>query len=71
MWVVLHWQILKAPPFYNVTGALKQRNMSQMKELVKTSEKQLSKKEINNLSDAEFKTLVIGMLTEMVEYGQK
>ena len=27
--------------------------------------------EIANLSDAEFKTLVIRMLTEMVEYGHK
>ena len=27
--------------------------------------------EINNLSDAEFKTLLIRMLTETVEYGHK
>ena len=26
---------------------------------------------IVNLSDAQFKTLVIGILTEMVEYGRK
>ena len=32
---------------------------------------QLSNEEIANLSDAEFKTLVIRMLTEMVEYGCK
>ena len=32
---------------------------------------QLSDEEIANLSDAEFKTLVIRMLTEMVEYGRK
>ena len=32
---------------------------------------QLSDEEIANLSDAEFKTLVIRMLTEMVEYGHK
>ena len=32
---------------------------------------QLSDKQIANLSDAEFKTLVIKMLTEMVEYGHK
>ena len=43
-----------------------------MKEQVKAPEKlQLSDKEIANLSDAEFKTLVIRMLTEMVEYGCK
>ena len=27
--------------------------------------------EISNLSDAEFKTLVIRMLTELIEYSQK
>ena len=32
---------------------------------------QLDEGEIANLSDAEFKTLVIRMLTEMVEYGHK
>ena len=43
-----------------------------MKEQIKAPEKiLLSKKEIDNLSDAEFKTLVIRMLTEMFEYGHK
>ena len=42
-----------------------------MKEQIKTPEKELSNKEIVNLSDAEFKTLVIRMLKEMVEYGCK
>ena len=43
-----------------------------MKEQIKAPEKlQLSDEEIANLSDAEFKTLVIRMLTEMVEYGKK
>ena len=43
-----------------------------MKEQIKAPEKiQLSDKEVANLSDAEFKTLVIRMLTEMVEYGRK
>ena len=45
--------------------------MAQMKEQIKTPEKELSDKEIANLSDAEFKTLVIRMLTELVEYGCK
>ena len=46
--------------------------MAQMKEQIKAPEKiQLSNEEIANLSDAEFKTLVIRMLTEMVEYGLK
>ena len=43
-----------------------------MKEQIKAPEKiQLSNKEIANLSDAQFKTLVIRMFTEMVEYGHK
>ena len=42
-----------------------------MKEQIKTPEKELSNEEIDNLCDAEFKTLVIRMLTEMVEYGHK
>ena len=45
--------------------------MAQVKEQIKTPEKELSNKEISNLSDAEFKILVIRMLTEMVEYGHK
>ena len=42
-----------------------------MKEQIKTPEKELSDKEIANLSDAEFKTVVIRMLTEIIEYGCK
>ena len=42
-----------------------------MKEQSKTSERQLSEEEIANLSDAQFKTLVVRMLTELVEYGCK
>ena len=43
-----------------------------MKEQIKAPEKiQLSSEEIVNLSDAQFKTLVIRMLTELVEYGHK
>ena len=46
--------------------------MAQMKEQIKAPEKiQLSNEEIANLSDVEFKTLVIRMLTELVECGQK
>ena len=45
--------------------------MAQMKEQIKAPEKELSDKEIANLSDAEYKTLVIRMLTEMIEYGHK
>ena len=43
-----------------------------MKEQIKAPEKiQLSHKEIANLSDAQFKTLVIRMLTELIEFGHK
>ena len=46
--------------------------MAQLKEQIKAPEKvQLSNEEIANLSDAQFKTLVIRMLTELVEYGCK
>ena len=45
--------------------------MAQMKEQIKTPEKQWSNKETTNLSDAEFKTLVIRLLREMIEYGHK
>ena len=45
--------------------------MFQMKEQIETPEKELSNKEIARLSDAELKTLVIRMLTEMAEYGHK
>ena len=41
--------------------------MAQMKEQIKTPEKELNKMEISNLSDAEFKTLVIRMLKELSE----
>ena len=50
---------------------LKQRNMAQMKEQIKAPKIELSDEEIASLSDAEFKTLVIRILTEMVEYGGK
>ena len=41
--------------------------MAQMKKQIKSPEKELSDEDIDNLSDAEFKTLVIRMLTEMVD----
>ena len=46
--------------------------MAQMTEHFKAPEKiQLSEEEIANLSDAQFKTLVIRMLTGLVEFGHK
>ena len=43
--------------------------MAQMKEQNKTPEKELNEREITNLSDAEYKTLVIRMFKELTEYG--
>ena len=46
--------------------------MAQMKEQINAPEKiQLSNEAIANLSDAQLKTLVIRMLTELVEFGHK
>ena len=45
--------------------------MAQMKEQIKTPEKELSNEETANLLDAEFKTLVIRMLTELIKYNCK
>ena len=42
-----------------------------MKDKIKTPEKELRNEEKDNFSDAEFKTLVIRMLTEMVELSHK
>ena len=42
-----------------------------MKERIKSPKIELSSNEIANLSDAQFKTLVIRMLTELVDYGHK
>ena len=42
-----------------------------MKEQIKGPKIELSNEEIDNLSDAEFKTLVTRMLTEMIEYSHK
>ena len=46
----------------------RQRNMAQMKEQIKTPEKELNKMEISNLSDAELKSLVIRMVKEFSEH---
>ena len=45
----------------------RQRNMTQMKEQVKTPEEELNKMEISNQSDARFKTLAIGKPKELSE----
>ena len=45
----------------------RQRNMTQMKEEIKTPEKELNKMETSNLSNAHFKTVLIRMLKELSE----
>ena len=45
----------------------RQRSMAQMKEQIKTLEMELNRMEISNLSNAEFKRLVIKMLKELSE----
>ena len=45
--------------------------MAQMNEQSKASERELSQEEITTLSDGEFKALVIKMLTELIDLGQK
>ena len=45
--------------------------MAQMKEQYRTPEKELSDVEMANLSDAEFKTLVVRMLKDLTEYGKR
>ena len=44
------------------------KNMAQMKEQNKTPDKELNKMEISNLSDVEFKILIIRMLKELIGY---
>ena len=46
----------------------RQRNTTQVKEQNKTPEKELNKMETSNISDAEFKTLVIRMPKELIGY---
>ena len=46
----------------------RQRNMTQMKEKNKNPEKELNRVEITNLSNAQFKTMIIGMLKELTGY---
>ena len=45
--------------------------MAQIKEQFKSLKIELTDEERSNLSDAEFKTQVIRMLTEMTEFGHK
>ena len=44
----------------------RQRNMSQIKEQNKTPEKELNEIKVNNIIDAEFKTLVLRILNKFM-----
>ena len=57
-------------PYY-VTASPKQKKENNERTDQSSRKIKLSKEEIANLSDADFTTLVISMLTEMVEYGHK
>ena len=64
----------KAPPRstpYNVTGMPRQKNMAQKKEQIKTPKIEQCNEERANLSDTEFKTLVIRMFTELLDMVAK
>ena len=50
----------------NQTTVQRQRNMAQMKKQSKNSGRELSNEELDNLSDGEFKALVIKILTELI-----
>ena len=58
--------------FKNYIEHQDKKKMAQMTEQFKAPEIiQLSSKQIANVSDAQFKTLVIRTLTELVEFGRK
>ncbi|KAF6131112.1 hypothetical protein HJG60_008006 [Phyllostomus discolor] len=60
----------KEPQLCGCRCAKTKKKKAQMEEQIKAAQQiQLSDKEIANLSDAQFKALVIRMLTELVEYG--
>ena len=63
-------EYLRLCPLLHNRCAKTKKDMAQLKEQIKAPEKEL-RDEVANLSDAECKTLVIRMLTEMIEYGHK
>ena len=70
MWIDPPWWTPKAPLLiWNWCAETKKYGTNETSG--QSSKIELSNKEIDNLSDAQFKTLVIGMLTELVEYGRK
>ena len=69
-WVAPPWWIPKALPLQH-NRCSKTKKYGSNERTDQTPEKELSDEEITNLSEAEFKTLVVRMLTEMIQYGHK
>ena len=72
--LLLHYQDRESKQLYLIhrnkhreaAKTRRERNMAQMKEQIKTPEKELNEMEVSNLSDAEFKTLIIGCSRKLV-----
>ena len=64
-------EYLRPQPPLQLNRGPEQRNRAKIKEQSETSERELSNEKIANLSDGDFKALVIKMLTELIELGQK
>ena len=62
-------EYLRPHPFTNRCTETKKNGPDERTD--QNSRKELSNEEIDNLSDVEFKTMVIRMLTELVECGHK
>ena len=54
-----------------MTGVPRHRNRAQIKEQIKTPEIKQCNEKIGNLSDAEFKTIVVSMSTQLIELSCK
>ena len=65
-------EYLRPYPFLQNRHANTQKKYSPNERTDQSSRKtQLNNEEIDNLSDIQFKTLIIRMLTEVIEYGRK
>ena len=61
----------EGPAPLQLNRCTKTKKYAQMKEQSKDSERELRDENIASLFDGEFKALVITMLTELIELGQK
>ena len=69
-WVAPPWRTPKAQPLY-ITGVPRKKSGPNERTDQSSKKIQLCDEKIANLSDAQFKTLVIRMLTEMIEFDHK